>query len=110
MGGIEEQWQMDLADMQPLKQYNDGYRYLLVCIDVFSKYAWTVPIKSKTGPAIVEAFNLSHFKPQKIMTDRGTEFFNKSFQALLKNEDIQLFNAFNETSARSCCGKGHSYI
>ena len=45
VGGIDEQWQMDLADMQSLKQYNDGYRYLLVCIDVFSKYAWIVPIK-----------------------------------------------------------------
>ena len=55
MGGIDEEWQMDLADMQSLKQYNDEYRYLLVCIDVFSKYAWIVPIKSKTGPAIVEA-------------------------------------------------------
>ena len=31
VGGIDEQWQMDLADMQSLKQYNDGYRYLLVC-------------------------------------------------------------------------------
>ena len=39
VGGIDEQWQMDLADMQSLKEYNDGYGYLLVCIDVFSKYA-----------------------------------------------------------------------
>ena len=58
VGGIDEEWQMDLADMQSLKQYNDEYRYLLVCIDVFSKYAWIVPIKSKTGPAIVEAFKV----------------------------------------------------
>ena len=41
-----------------LKQYNDGFRYLYVCIDVFSKYAWIVPIKSKTGPALVEAFKV----------------------------------------------------
>ena len=102
VGGIDEEWQMDLADMQSLKQYNDGYRYLLVCIDVFSKYAWIVPIKSKTGPDIVEAFKVilaSGRKPQKIMTDQGTEFFNKSFQTLLKHEGIQLFNTFNETKA-----------
>ena len=102
VGGIDEQWQMDLADMQSLKQYNDGYRYLLVCIDVFSKYAWIVPIKSKTGPALVEAFKVilsSGRKPHKIMTDQGTEFFNKSFQTLLKNEGIELFNTFNETKA-----------
>ncbi|CAB4022698.1 uncharacterized transposon-derived, partial [Paramuricea clavata] len=102
VGGIDEEWQMDLADMQSLKQYNDGYRYLLVCIDVFSKYAWLVPIKSKTGPAIVEAFKVilsSGRKPQKIMTDQGTEFFNKPFQTLLNGENIQLFNTFNETKA-----------
>ena len=39
VGGIDDEWQMDLADMQSLKQFNDCYRYLLVCIDVFSKYA-----------------------------------------------------------------------
>ena len=100
--GIDEQWQMDLADMQSLKDYNDSYRYLLVCTDVFSKYAWIIPVKSKTGPALVEAFKVilsSGRKPHKIMTDQGTEFFNKSFQTLLKNEDIELFNTFNETKA-----------
>ena len=61
-----------------------------------------VPIKSKTGPVLVEAFKVilsSGRKPHKIMTDQGTEFFNKSFQTLLKNEDIHLFNTFNETKA-----------
>ena len=50
VGGIDELWQMDLADMQPLATENDGYRYLLVCIDVFSKFAWIIPLKNKTGP------------------------------------------------------------
>ena len=85
VGDIDEQWQMDLADMQSLKQYNDGY-----------------PIKLKTGPALVEAFKVilsSGRKPHKIMMDQGTEFFNKSFQTLLKNEGIELFNMFNKTKA-----------
>ena len=102
VGGIDDEWQMDLADVQSLKQHNDGYRYLLVCIDIFSKYAWIVPIKSKSGPALVEAFKVilsSGRKPQKIMTDQGTEFYNKTFQTLLNNEGIQLFNTFNETKA-----------
>ena len=102
VGGIDEQWQMDLVDMQSLKQYNDGYRYLLVCIDVFSKYAWIVPIKSKTGPALVEDFKVilsSDRKPNKIMTDEGTEFFNNSFQTLLKNKDIEIFNTFNNNAS-----------
>ena len=58
VGGIDEEWQLDLADVQSLMQYNDGYRYLLVCIDVFAKYAWIVPVKSKTGTALVEAFRV----------------------------------------------------
>jgi hypothetical protein len=45
VGGIDQQWQMDLADMQSMQKFNDAYRYLLVCIDVFSKYAWIVPLK-----------------------------------------------------------------
>jgi hypothetical protein len=50
VGGIDQQWKMDLADMQSMQKFNDGYRYLLVCIDVFSKYAWVVPLKNKAGP------------------------------------------------------------
>ena len=46
--GIDENWQADLVDVQNLKKYNDGYRYLLTCIDVLSKYAWVVPLKNKT--------------------------------------------------------------
>ena len=69
---------MNLADMQPVSTENDGYRYLLVCIDVFSKFLWVIPLKTKTGPALVTAFKIileSGRKPQKIQTDQGTEFF-----------------------------------
>ena len=62
-----------------------------ICIDVFSKYAWVVPLKNKKGPSLVEAFKIilaSGRKPEKIITDQGTEFFNKHFKALLKDEDI----------------------
>ncbi|CAB3998846.1 uncharacterized transposon-derived [Paramuricea clavata] len=101
VGGIDQQWQMDLADMQSMQKFNDGYRYLLVCIDVFSKYAWVVPLKNKTGPTLVEAFKViltSGRRPEKIMTDQGTEFLNRHFRALMK-EDIELYNTYNETKA-----------
>ena len=102
VGGIDELWQMDLADMQAHAKENDGYRYLLVCIDVFSKYVWVIPLKTKTGPALVTAFKKileSGRKPQKIQTDEGTEFFNKHFKDLMKSEEIQLYNTYNETKA-----------
>ena len=88
--------------MQSMQKFNDGYRYLLVCIDVFSKYAWVVPLKKKTGPTLVEAFKTilaSGRKLEKIMTDQGTEFLNKHFKALMKEEHIELYNRYNETKA-----------
>ena len=87
VGGIDQQWQMDLADMKSMQKFNDGYRYLLVCIDVFSKYAWVVPLKNKTGPSLVEALKIiltSGRKPEKIITDQGTEFFTQTFQSTIE--------------------------
>ena len=49
-------WGVDLADMQSLSKYNKGIKYLLCAIDLFSKYAWVVPIKDKKGVSIVDAF------------------------------------------------------
>ena len=49
-------WEVDLADMQSLSRYNKGIRYLLCAIDLFSKYAWVIPIKDKKGASIVNAF------------------------------------------------------
>ena len=96
VGGIDQQWQMDLADMQSMQKFNDGY------FDVFSKYARVVPLKNKTGPSLVEAFKIilsSGRKPEKVMSDQGKEFFNRHFQALMKEEGIKLYNTYNETKA-----------
>ena len=49
-------WGLDLADMESLSKYNKGIKYLLCAIDLFSKYAWVIPIKDKKGTSIVNAF------------------------------------------------------
>ena len=46
----------DLADMQLIRKFNKGFRFLLCVIDIFSKYAWVVPLKDKKGSSIVNAF------------------------------------------------------
>ena len=51
-------WAADLADMQLLSRYNKGIRFLLCVIDIFSKYAWVVPLKDKKGISIVKAFQI----------------------------------------------------
>ena len=75
---------VDLGDMQSLNKYNKGIKYLLCAINLFSKYAWVVPIKDKKGTSIVNAFKKilsdSNRKPNKIWVDQGSEFCNKSFK------------------------------
>ena len=75
--------------MQLISKYNKGIRYLLCVIDLFSKYAWVVPLKYKKGVSIVNAFqsvlNSSKRKPNKIWVDRGSEFYNNLFKKWLKD-------------------------
>ena len=58
-------WGVDLADMQSLSKYNKGIKYLLCAIDLFSKYAWVVPLKDKRGITIVNAFQKINLKRKK---------------------------------------------
>ena len=72
-------WGVDLADMQSLSKYNKGIKYLLCAIDLFSKYAWVVPLKDKRGISIVNAFQKiisKGRKSNKIWVDQGGEFYN----------------------------------
>ena len=78
-------WGIDLADMQLISKYNKGIRYLLCANDLFSNYAFVVPLKDKEGTTIVNAFqsilNNSKRRPNKIWVDQGSEFYNN----VLKN-------------------------
>ena len=102
--GIDEQWVADLVEVQTLSRYNGGNRYLLNVVDVLSKYAWVEPLKSKTGTAVTEAFRrilkrAEGRKPQKLQTDDGKEFYNKTFQTLMKDRDIHHFSTKGDTKA-----------
>lgn len=100
---IDEQWEIDLADLPSLTQQNEGYRYLFCCIDVLSKYAWVLALKRKTGPVLVEALrktiDSSGRKPRQIRADKGGEFVNHQFKAFCKEQDIHFFVSQNETKA-----------
>ena len=79
-------WGVDSADMQSLSKYNEGVKYLLCEIDLFSKYAWVVPMKDKKGVNIVNAFQKiisEKRKPNKIWFDQGNKFYNNSFNIFL---------------------------
>ena len=77
-------WGVDLADMQSLSRKSNGIKYLLCAIDLFSKYAFVVPLKDKKGISNVNGFDKiikqSNRKPNKIRVDQGSEFSNNSFK------------------------------
>ena len=90
---------VDLADMQSLSNYNKGIKYLLCAADLFSKYAWVIPLKDKRGTSIVNGFQKiisEGRKPNKIWVDQGSKFYNNSFQDFLKINNIEMYSAFNE--------------
>ena len=85
--------------MQSLSKYNKEIKYLVCQIDLFSKYAWVVPIKDKKGTSIVNAFQKiisEGRKPNKIWVDQGSEFYNKSFKDFLKINNIEMHSTYNE--------------
>ena len=88
-------WGIDLADMQSLSKYKKGIKYLFCAIDVFSKYAWVVPLKDKKGVSIVNAFQKitsKGRKPNKIWVDQGSGFYNNSFKNFLKMNNIEMYS------------------
>ena len=93
-------WGADLADMQSLNKKNKGIKYLLCAIDLFSKYAFVVPLKGKKGISIVNAFNKimkqSKRKPNKMWVDQGSEFYNNVFKKWLSDNDIIMHSTYNE--------------
>lgn len=99
VGGIDHQWEMDLVDMQQHVALNNGYRYMLTCIDSFSKFAWVVPLKDKSAISIRNAFiNIldKNRVPYRVRTDKGREFVNNVFNKLLKDRGIEFFTSQND--------------
>ena len=94
---IDDTWSLDILD---LKDYglenNRGYRYVLVVIDNFSKFGWTVPLKIKNAQTIKDSFeNIlinSKRKPNLIESDRGKEFYNNIFQDSLIKNNIKIYS------------------
>ena len=99
---IDSLWEADLAFVQDVAKEKDGVNYLLVVTDVLSTYVWVRPMKNKTGRSLLEAFDsiLSEGrKPDRLRTDKGTEFLNEAFQQYLKKKNIQFYTANNEPKA-----------
>lgn len=94
-------YQIDLVDMQALSKDNRGFKWIINCIDTFSKKLWSLKVKNKKAKTIAEALEplLTTNRPNKVETDGGTEFYNTHFKDLLRRLNIQLYSI---SSDRKC--------
>lgn len=98
---IDDIWSSDLMDKQDIAKHNKGYKYILTIIDIFSKYAYAIPLKTKSSREIMEAFTKLFItkRPKKLWTDQGSEFTNNLFTKFLKDNNIELYHVYNEGKA-----------
>ena len=94
---IDDTWSLDILDLKDYgPENNRGYRYVLVIIDNFSKYGWTIPPKNKNAQTIKDSFEniliSSKRRPNLIESDRGKEFYNNIFQDFLNKNNIKLYS------------------
>ena len=94
---IDDTWSSDLLDLNDYAPKNiKGYRYILVVIDNFSKFLWTIPLKNKYAQTITDAFsqivNSSKRKPNLLETDDGKEYVKKIFNEVLNNNNIKRYS------------------
>ena len=98
--GVDKIWAAVLVEIQKYSKWNKGIKYLLTVIDVFSKYGWIEPLKDKKTESVSLAFDhifkKSKRKPEKLWTDKGSEFVGKHFKEFLKTHYIKLYHTENE--------------
>ena len=102
----DETWSADLIDTLSLSKYNNNYKFILTVIDIFTKYAWAIPLKNKSGLSITNGFKTilsdgpqggsEPRKREKLWVDRGSEFYNKTFKSLLKEYETKLYSTYSD--------------
>ena len=101
--GIDSHWQADLMDMKNLAGYNNGIQYLLVIIDLFSRFVWVYPLKDKKAQEMVKALKLlwesQPRRPKVFQSDSGSEFKNRWVKDFLKEREVVQLFSLNETKA-----------
>jgi transposase InsO family protein len=102
MSSLDEQWDADVMDMQKFSRHNNGYRYLAVFIDIFSRYIWVEALKTKHNSEMLKAINRVFKKGRKplfLRTDQGTEYTGKYVQHYLRKNNVHHFTALNPLHA-----------
>ena len=86
--------------MQLLSKFNNGIRFLLYVIDIYSKYTWVILLKVKQCITITNAFQKildeSNRKPNNIWVDKGSQFYNRSVKSWLEENAIEVYSTHNQ--------------
>lgn len=95
--GKNDLWECDLLEVIPFSKVNKGYKYIMVVIDCFTKFAWAIPLKTKTGNAVAEAMAgiFINRHPSFLHTDRGKEFYCTHFAKLMEKYDVKHYSTFS---------------
>jgi len=99
--GYDDLWQADIVETRPYSRFNSGYHYILTIINVLSKYAWAVPLKSKSGSetAIAEIIRKSSRHLKNLQTDMEKEFYNADMQRFVKKHGINHYLTYSVLKA-----------
>jgi len=120
MSKIDQQWDGDIMDMSKYAKFNKGVKYLAIFIDIFSRYAWVEPMKTKTPKEMVKVMQKVFSdgrKPQYLRTDKGSEYIARVTKQYLRDENIIHFTTENvihanyaERFIRTLKGKLYRYF
>lgn len=100
---VDSIWAADLLDLRRYAKVNKNYNYLLMIIDTFSKYAWVIPLRNKNAETVANAFGrlfLQKLSPGHLWCDKGSEFYNRKVEDVLKKYQVKLYSTENEE--KSC--------
>lgn len=101
VAGLNDQADIDLMSVENISKYNDGVKYLLIVIDIFSRFLFVRPLINKKTETVLTAikdiFKHRHFK--KVRSDKGSEFINKQFRKYMKDQDVYFFTTQNVPKA-----------
>ena len=92
---INQFWGADLVEMGHLKTQNNNVRYLLNIVDLYSRYAWSFPLKTKTGKEVCEKFKSMSVHPEHLWVDEGTEFYNSYMKDWCEEKNINMYSSFS---------------
>ena len=99
---VDAIWTGDLADIKKYAEVNQDYKYILVVVDIFSRFAWARPLKLKNAKETCDALESIFTKGvscDRFWSDRGGEFFNRNVQKLFEKKGVDLYSTQNEPKA-----------